>query len=68
MKKSKRILVGKLQRKGKQPDITHEEIAQAIRNFKQRGGLIKELPPEREGYRPTIGNHLGSAYEAVIEF
>jgi hypothetical protein len=67
MKKSKRILVGKLQRKGKQPSISHEEIAQAIRHFKDRGGLIKELPPEREGYRPVVGNHLGSTYESVIE-
>ena len=66
-KKSKRILVGKLQRKGKQPNITHEEIALAIRHFKDQGGLIKELPPQRGSYRPTVGGHLGSAYEAVIE-
>jgi hypothetical protein len=67
MKKSKRILVGKQQRNSKQPQITHEEVTQAIRRFKDQGGLIKELPPQREGYRPVVGNHLGSAYESVIE-
>jgi hypothetical protein len=67
MMKSKRILVGKLERKGKQSDISHEEIAAAIRRFKDQGGLIKELPPQRQGYRPVVGNHLGSAYESVIE-
>lgn len=67
MKKSKRILVGKLQRNSKQANITHEEIAQAIRHFKDDGGLIKELPPQRDGHRSMVGNHLGSAYESVIE-
>ena len=67
MKKSKRILVGKLQRKGQQDKISHEEVAQAIRHFKDEGGLIKELPPQREGYRPVVGNHLGSAFESVID-
>jgi len=67
MKKSKRILVSKVQRKAKRPDISHEEIQQAIRHFKDQGGLIKELPPQRQGYRPIVGNHLGSAYESVIE-
>ena len=67
MKKSKRFLVGKLQRKGKQAEITHEEIAQAIRHFTDEGGLIKELPPERYGRRPVVGSHVGSAYESVIE-
>ena len=67
MKKSKRILVGKLQRNAKQAHITHEEIAHAIHHFKEQGGLIKELPPQRDGSRPMVGNHLGSAYESVIE-
>jgi len=67
MKKSKRLLVSKLQRKEKKPDITHDEIQQAIRHFKEEGGLIHELPPQRQGYRPVVGNHLGSAFESVIE-
>jgi hypothetical protein len=67
MKKSKRILVGKLQTKGKQIKVSHEEVAQAIRHFKAQGGLIKELPPQRDSHRPVVGNHHGSAYETVIE-
>ena len=67
MKKSKRILVGKLQRNGQQQEVSHDEIAQAIRKFQAKGGLIKELPPQRESHRPVVGNHLGSAYESVIE-
>ena len=67
MKKTKRLLVSKQQRKEKRPDITHDEIQQAIRHFKEQGGLIRELPPQREGYRHIVGNHLGSAYESVIE-
>ena len=67
MKKSKRFLVGKLQRKSAQTRISHEEIAQAIRRFKDHGGLIKELPPQQQGHRPIVGNHVGSAYESVID-
>jgi hypothetical protein len=67
MKKSKRILVGKMERNSKRGEISHDEIAQAIRRFKEDGGLIKELPPQRQGHRPLVGSHLGSAFESVIE-
>lgn len=29
-----------------QPEVTHEDLQQAIRRFKQRGGLVKKLPDE----------------------
>lgn len=67
MKNSKRILVGKAQRKGANGNVSHEEIAQAIRRFQQRGGLIKELPPQRDGMRHYVGGHVSSPYESVIE-
>ncbi|NIP74358.1 MAG: hypothetical protein GWO16_15735, partial [Gammaproteobacteria bacterium] len=60
--KRKRILVGKLERQGGKDRITHEEIAQAIRRFKDDGGLIKKLPPQRDEYRNMVGNHLQAAY------
>lgn len=67
MKNTKRILVGKAQRKGARPDISHDEISQAIRHFQSSGGLIRELPPQRDGLRRVVGGHMGSAYETVIE-
>ena len=67
MKNSKRILVGKAQRKGDGGNVSHEEVAQAIHRFQERGGLIKELPPQRDGMRRYVGGHLSSPYETVIE-
>lgn len=67
MKNTKRILVGKAQRNGAKSNVSHEEIAQAIRHFKSQGGLIKELPPQRDGIRHYVGGHLSSPYETVIE-
>ena len=66
-KNSKRILVGKSQRKNAGKEVSHDEISQAIRHFQEQGGLIKELPPQRDGMRHFVGGHLGSAYENVID-
>jgi hypothetical protein len=68
MKNRKRFLVGKMQRQGHRDDISHEEVSQAIRRFQEQGGLIHELPAQREEYRRRIGTHLGSAFESVIEY
>jgi hypothetical protein len=68
MKNRKRFLVGKMQRQSQRDRITHEEVAQAIRRFQDQGGLIHELPAQREQYRPKIGTHLGSAFESVLEY
>ncbi|NIP71800.1 MAG: hypothetical protein GWO16_01645 [Gammaproteobacteria bacterium] len=66
--KSKRILVGKLERKSRASNISQDEVAQAIRNFQSQGGLIKQLPPQEAQKRAVVGAHVGSAYESVIEY
>jgi len=67
MKRNKRFLVGKLLKRGARPKVTQEEVTQAIQQFKARGGLIKELPPELRRHRPLVGNTVSAAYETVID-
>ena len=54
-------------KRGARPKVTQEEITLAIQQFKTRGGLIKELPPELRRHRPLVGNTLAAAYESVID-
>lgn len=68
MKHRNRILVGKMREQGDWERITREEVAQAIRTFKEKGGLIRELPRQPDEYRAKVGNHLHAAYEPVIEY
>lgn len=67
MNRNKRFLVGKMLKRGARPQVTQEEITLAIQQFKARGGLIKELPPELRRHRPLVGNTLSAAYESVID-
>ena len=67
MKQNKRFLVGKQARRGNGPKVTQDEITRAIQRFKERGGFIKELPPQYESRRPLVGISVSAAYETVIE-
>lgn len=67
MNRNKRFLVGKMLKRGARPKITQQEITLAIQQFKARGGLIRELPPELRLHRPLVGNTLAAAYETVID-
>ena len=67
MNRNKRFLVGKMLKRGARPKITQQEITLAIQQFKARGGLIRELPPELRHHRPLVGNILAAAYETVID-
>lgn len=67
MRRNKRFLVGKMLKRGARAKVTQEEITLAIQQFKARGGLIRELPPEMRLHRPLVGNTLSAAYESVID-
>jgi hypothetical protein len=54
-------------RKGGAPQVTREQLAQAIQRFEQKGGLIRTLPPQNAGRRCTVGGHLESGFENVID-
>ena len=49
-------------------ELSHEQIAEAMRKFRSEGGLIRQLPPQQVGSRRLVGNHGGSAYETVLDF
>ena len=40
-------------------EITQEEIAKALKNFRQRGGLVRQLPDEIRIPSTTIGERYG---------
>ena len=67
MKQSRRFLVGKMDKRDTRKEISHEEIARAILTFKAKGGLIKQLAPERGGSKHVVGKHLGSPYETLSD-
>jgi len=65
--KSKRILVGKAEREKRRQELSHDEVAAAIRRFQEQGGLIKELPAEQPRARRLVGGHVETAWERVID-
>ncbi len=47
-------------------EITSEELQRAIRNFQERGGLIRRLPDEIVPPATLVGARWG-AYEEVLQ-
>ena len=47
--------------------VTHAKVAEAIRKYEKRGGLIQKLPPhpDRRGRRVQTGSWAMSAYEEI---
>lgn len=68
MGKNRRFLIGKSLRKNNKDKITQQEVSLAMQAFKKKGGLIRELPPQRADHRPLVGNPQAAAYETVIEY
>ena len=54
-------------RRGGQPRVTREQLARAIQSFENKGGLIRTLPPQNVGRRYSVGGHLDSGFETVID-
>lgn len=65
--KSRRFLVGKMERQNDRQRVSSDEIATAIRKFQEQGGLIQQLPPQREDARTMVGNRFDSPYESVFD-
>ncbi len=47
-------------------NITEEQIRQALKNFAERGGLIRTLPPQVAPDRSLVGSQY-AVYESLIE-
>ena len=68
LKNPKRILPQRPPRGSDQGKrITREQIAEAILQFREQGGLIKKLPSQEQERRSPVGNRWDSMYESVIE-
>jgi hypothetical protein len=67
LKKSKRFLPPKPKGKGVPKELTHDQIAQAIRSFQTSGGLIHRLPPQGSENRTLVGRSWDVAYESLFE-
>ncbi len=51
---------------GKKAEISHDEIQEALRKFREQGGLITRLPDEEVQPRRMVGFRYGT-YEPVSE-
>lgn len=53
--------------KPKRETFTHTDIADAVRRFEQRGGIVKRLPPEKVAPRPGYPARLDitAVYEPI---
>ncbi|MBI3993250.1 MAG: hypothetical protein HY342_08245 [Candidatus Lambdaproteobacteria bacterium] len=68
LKNTKRILPPRPPRGSNQGKrITREQIAEAILQFREQGGLIKKLPSQGDDRRNVVGHRWDSMYESVIE-
>ena len=67
MKNSKRILPKKSKFKSHSEKLTHDQITEAILSFKNKGGLIKQLPPQHTFRRSEVGNRFESVYEGIFD-
>ena len=47
-------------------NITEDQIRQALKNFSERGGLIRTLPPQVAPDRSLVGSQH-AVYENLIE-
>jgi hypothetical protein len=66
-KPSRRFLAPKPKGKPIRADLTHDQIAHAIRTFQGKGGLIKKLPPQGGDSRTNVGRMWDVAYESLFE-
>jgi len=66
MANSKRILPPKAKRENAEK-LTHDQISEAIRQFQERGGLIRRLPPESSSRRDLIGHRWEGMYESLSD-
>lgn len=48
-------------------EVSREELARAIQAFKEKGGLIRELPPESAEHRPRVGAHIDTGLESLFD-
>jgi len=56
-----------VKRKSSRPEVTREQLARAIQRFQGTGGLIRTLPPQNANRRYSVGGHLESGFENVID-
>lgn len=54
-------------RKSGKAEVTRDQLARAIQNFQSSGGLIRTLPPQNANRRYSVGGHLESGFENVID-
>ena len=54
-------------RKSASSAVSREQLDQAIQSFQNRGGLIRTLPPQNGTRRFSVGGHLESGFENVID-
>ena len=62
---SKRFLPRKKGTGGQGRRITHKQVAEAIRAFREQGGLIQNLPPQQDERRPMVRSQRDSMFEQV---
>lgn len=53
-------------RRNPQAQLSHGEIAEAVAHFRDRGGIIRQLPPEFVPPRPGPGDRFDSPYVNVL--
>jgi len=66
-KQSRRFLAPKPKGRAAHADLSHDQIAHAIRTFQSKGGLIKKLPPQGTDSRTHVGRMWDVAYESLFE-
>lgn len=47
--------------------VSRDQLARAIQSFEKQGGLIRTLPPQHANRRYSVGGHLESGFENVID-
>jgi hypothetical protein len=66
-KMSRRFLPQKPKGRAGLKEITHEQIAHAIRSFQLHGGLIRKLPPQESDLRVVVGRQWDSGFEPLFD-